>query len=116
MCRGQIVPLARVGVHIEEIEVAPFLEQLPASGPYCPLLVGMPGPPKELPLSDWRPAIQAGQKVEPVELVTGRDRRARDGENRRRQIHRDGYLRRRPVRRKVAWPPEYQRDSYTPFP
>src|SRR5687767_10356576 len=88
MCRGQISSLARVRVHVEEIEVAPFLEQLPASGSYCPLLVGMLGPPKELPLNDWRPASQAWQEIEPVELVSGWERGACDGEDRSRQIHR----------------------------
>src|SRR5687768_14017292 len=116
MCRGQIVPLARVRVHIEEIEVAPFLEQLPASGSHRPLLVGMLCSPKELSVSDWRPAIQILQKIDSVELVSGRDRGACGGEDRSGQIHRDCHLRRSPVRRKASWPPDYERDSYTAFP
>src|SRR5258706_8262075 len=38
MLRGQIVPLARVRRHVEEVEVGPILEELPAPGPDCPLL------------------------------------------------------------------------------
>jgi hypothetical protein len=54
MSRCQIMSLARILGHIEEIEIVPILEELPASGSYCPLLVGTLDPPKELPLDDWR--------------------------------------------------------------
>jgi len=58
MLRGQIVPLARVRGHIKQIEVAGtlvayILEELPASGAYCPLLMGTLDPPKELALDEW---------------------------------------------------------------
>jgi len=53
MVRGQIIPLARILGHIEEIEIVPILNELPATGSYCPLLPRAFDPPKELPLDDW---------------------------------------------------------------
>src|SRR2546423_1122737 len=74
MCRGQIMPFPRVLRHIEEIEIAPILEELPASRSDCPLLVRTSDPPKKLPLDQGRPATQGRQKIDPVEFIGGWDR------------------------------------------
>src|SRR6266436_4669524 len=87
MLRGQIVPLARVRRDVEEVEVGPILEQLPATGPDCPLLAWTFDPPEDLALDDWRGLAQRRKKIDSVEFVAGWDRRAGEGHNRCRQIH-----------------------------
>src|SRR5882762_5362493 len=121
MLRGQIVPLARVRGYIKQIEVAGtlvayILKELPASGAYCPLLMGTLDPPKELPLDEWRAPAQRREKIDSVEFVCGWDRRPRDSEDRCRQIHGDRHLWRALVHRQVSRPTEYQRDAYPAFP
>src|SRR5687768_318099 len=109
--RSQIMALARVLSHIEEIEIPPILAELPRSGSYCPLLVWALDPPEELPLDGPRPTTQRRQKIDSVELVSRWDRNAGGCENRCCQIHRDRHLRRSPVSRHLRWPPQYQRDT-----
>src|ERR1700693_4959946 len=71
MLRGQIVPLARVRRHVEELEGSPIMEELPAPRPDCPLLAWAFDPPEDLALDEWRVSAQRREKIDSVEFGGG---------------------------------------------